>query len=75
VSRYTLNSVRTHFDLPDDKLFLETNPVDRNFWKPYNKEQEQVVRTDKLNKLFPLDKGGLGGILIGLYYGRTGVEK
>lgn len=84
VSRYTLNSVRTHFNLPDHKLFLKSNPLDHEFWKPYDEEQVKRIRTSKIKELEQLwtinyeqqwipKKGELS--TIGLYYGRTGVEK
>lgn len=75
VSLYTLNSVRTHFNLPDGKLFLESNPVDQEFWKAYDTNQNSEIRNQKIKELKKLWPMTYDLWPIWLYYGRTWVEK
>ena len=51
VSHYTLNSVRTHFNLPDHKLQLQSNPLDTQFRETYSKDYTIEIKKQKYKQL------------------------
>lgn len=67
VSRYTMNSIRLLYWIPDQKLALIYNGVDYDFWNPSLVKDSDVL--DRKNTYNPLKK------TMCLYYGHAGKSK
>ena len=67
VSRYTMNSLRLLYGIPDHKLTVVYNGVDYDFRNPTAIDEEEIVQWKKENSW--------NGRFIVLYYGHAGKSK
>lgn len=67
VSRYTMNSIRSIYWIPDSKITMIYNGIDNDFWNP---EQVTFSDIDYFRK-----KHNISSDTVGLYYGHSWASK
>ncbi|HCB51387.1 TPA: hypothetical protein DEP21_02310 [Patescibacteria group bacterium] len=67
VSRYTMNSLRTLYRIPDKSIEVVYNGVDTDFWSSQQVSEDEILDWKKKNTW--------NGRYVVLYYGHAGKSK
>lgn len=69
VSRYTMNSIRLLYGIPDKKIKMIYNGIDNEFWDPNKVSNTEIKNFKKKHHIWTEKK------YVGLYYGHSGKSK